>query len=47
VIAYRPQRATRSSGSRLPDRQYALLERLGFDRDGGEVIAPTPGGLAT
>jgi phenylalanyl-tRNA synthetase beta chain len=42
VIAYRPERADALIGvATAPDEQYALLGRLGFDRDGGNVIVPT------
>ena len=42
VIAYRPERADAVIGIETPpERQYALLERLGYDRDGGSVLAPT------
>ena len=30
-----------------PERQYAILERLGFDRRDGEVVSPRPGAPAT
>src|SRR5262249_56566748 len=42
VIPFRPQRADEVNGVETPaDDQYALLGRLGFDRDNGAVIAPT------
>jgi phenylalanyl-tRNA synthetase beta chain len=42
VIRYRPERADAVIGLETPaDDQYALLTRLGFDRDDGSVVAPT------
>ena len=42
VIPFRPERADEVNGVETPaDDQYALLGRLGFDRDNGAVIAPT------
>jgi phenylalanyl-tRNA synthetase beta chain len=42
MIAYRPGRADQLIGvSTPPDDQYALLERLGFERRDGSVVAPT------
>jgi phenylalanyl-tRNA synthetase beta chain len=42
VIRFRPERADEVNGVETPaDDQYALLGRLGFDRDDGAVIAPT------
>ena len=42
VISFRPARADEVIGiDTPPDEQYALLERLGFDRRGDEVVAPT------
>jgi phenylalanyl-tRNA synthetase beta chain len=42
LIAYRPERADTVTGVVTPpDDQYALLGRLGFDRDDGSVVAPT------
>jgi phenylalanyl-tRNA synthetase beta chain len=42
VIAYRPERADAVTGVATPPAdQYALLERLGFDRRDGAVVAPT------
>jgi phenylalanyl-tRNA synthetase beta chain len=42
VIAYRPERADAVTGVVTPpDDQYALLGRLGFERDGGSVVVPT------
>ncbi|HEY7398420.1 MAG TPA: phenylalanine--tRNA ligase subunit beta [Gaiellaceae bacterium] len=42
VIAYRPERADAVTGIETPPAdQYRLLERLGFDRDDGSVLAPT------
>jgi phenylalanyl-tRNA synthetase beta chain len=42
VIAYRPERADHVIGiETAPDRQYALLEKLGYDHDGADVVAPT------
>jgi phenylalanyl-tRNA synthetase beta chain len=41
-IAYRPERADEVIGiATPPERQYELLQRLGFDRDGATVITPT------
>jgi phenylalanyl-tRNA synthetase beta chain len=41
-IAYRPQRADAVSGVDTPEQeQYALLGRLGFDRDDETVVVPT------
>ncbi len=42
VIRFRPARADEVIGIETPpEEQYALLERLGFDRQGDEVVAPT------
>jgi phenylalanyl-tRNA synthetase beta chain len=42
VIRYRPERADAVIGlETLADDQYALLGRLGFERDDGSVVAPT------
>jgi phenylalanyl-tRNA synthetase beta chain len=42
VISYRPDRADAVTGvATPPDDQYALLARLGFERDGGSVVVPT------
>jgi phenylalanyl-tRNA synthetase beta chain len=42
VIAYRPERADAVTGVATPaDVQYALLGRLGFERDDGNVVVPT------
>jgi phenylalanyl-tRNA synthetase beta chain len=42
VIPYRPNRADELLGiETAPADQYAILERLGFGRDGDNVIAPT------
>ena len=42
VIPYRPERADAVIGVATPPAdQYALLERLGFDRRDGDVAAPT------
>ena len=42
VIRFRPARADEVIGIETPAaEQYALLERLGFDRHGDEVVAPT------
>ncbi len=42
VIAFRPERADEVIGiATPPERQYAILDRLGFDRKEGEVVAPT------
>jgi phenylalanyl-tRNA synthetase beta chain len=41
-VVYRPQRADSVNGLETPEAdQYALLGRLGFDRDDGEVVVPT------
>ena len=41
VIPYRPERADAVIGIETPsDDQYALLEKLGYGRDGGSVVAP-------
>jgi phenylalanyl-tRNA synthetase beta chain len=41
-VSYRPQRADAVSGLDTPEQeQYALLGRLGFDRDDGTVVVPT------
>jgi len=41
-VSYRPQRADAVSGLETPEQeQYALLDRLGFDRDDGTVVVPT------
>ena len=41
-IAFRPERADALIGIETPpERQYAILARLGFDRRDGEVVAPT------
>jgi len=41
-VAYRPQRADAVIGLETPEKeQYALLGRLGFDRDDGTVVVPT------
>ncbi|HEY3962505.1 MAG TPA: phenylalanine--tRNA ligase subunit beta, partial [Gaiellaceae bacterium] len=41
-IAYRPERADEVIGiATSPERQYELLQRLGFDRENGTVVAPT------
>jgi phenylalanyl-tRNA synthetase beta chain len=41
-VSYRPQRADAVSGLDTPEQeQYALLGRLGFDRDDGTVLVPT------
>jgi phenylalanyl-tRNA synthetase beta chain len=42
VIRFRPERADAVTGLETPpEDQYALLGRLGFDRDDGSVVAPT------
>jgi phenylalanyl-tRNA synthetase beta chain len=42
VVRYRPERADAVIGLETPaDDQYALLGRLGFDRDDGSVVVPT------
>ena len=42
VVRYRPERADAVIGLETPaDDQYALLGRLGFDRDDGKVVVPT------
>ena len=42
VIAFRPERADEVIGiATPPERQFAILDRLGFDRREGEVVAPT------
>ena len=43
VIAFRPERADALIGVETPpERQYAILDHLGFDRrDSGEVVVPT------
>ena len=42
MIAFRPERADAVIGiATPPERQYAILDRLGFDRQDGEVVAPT------
>jgi phenylalanyl-tRNA synthetase beta chain len=42
VIAFRPERADEVIGiATAPERQYAILGRLGFDREDVEVVAPT------
>ncbi len=42
VIGFRPERADEVIGIATPaERQYAILDRLGFDRKGDEVVAPT------
>jgi phenylalanyl-tRNA synthetase beta chain len=42
VIRFRPERADAVIGLETPaDNQYALLGRLGFDRDDSSVVAPT------
>ncbi len=42
-LVFRPERADALIGvETAPDRQYAILDRLGFDRrGGGEVVVPT------
>jgi phenylalanyl-tRNA synthetase beta chain len=42
VIPYRPRRADQVIGiETAADRQYGLLEKLGYEADGDDVIAPT------
>ncbi|HUK45742.1 MAG TPA: phenylalanine--tRNA ligase subunit beta [Gaiellaceae bacterium] len=42
VVRFRPERADAVIGVATPaEQQLALLERLGFDRSGDEVVAPT------
>ena len=42
IVTYRPERADAVIGLETPaDDQYALLGRLGFDRDDGSVVVPT------
>ena len=42
VVAFRPAKADALIGvETAPERQYALLGRLGFDRDGDSVVVPT------
>ncbi len=42
VILFRPQRADALIGVATPaERQYAILDSLGFDRSDGDVVAPT------
>jgi phenylalanyl-tRNA synthetase beta chain len=42
VVPYRPERADAVIGIETPaDDQYALLRRLGFDHDDGNVVVPT------
>jgi phenylalanyl-tRNA synthetase beta chain len=42
VIRFRPERADQVIGvETAPDRQYRLLEKLGYDADGENVVAPT------
>jgi phenylalanyl-tRNA synthetase beta chain len=42
VVRYRPDRADAVIGlETAPAEQYAILRRLGFDRDGEDVTAPT------
>jgi phenylalanyl-tRNA synthetase beta chain len=42
VVVFRPERADEVIGlATPPDRQYALLERLGFERSGDAVVVPT------
>jgi phenylalanyl-tRNA synthetase beta chain len=42
VIEFRPEQADALIGvATPPERQYELLDRLGFDRENGEVVAPT------
>jgi phenylalanyl-tRNA synthetase beta chain len=42
VIRFRPERADEVIGvATAPETQFALLERLGFDREGDHVVAPT------
>src|SRR3954469_23495819 len=42
AVGYRPERADAVIGIETPaNEQYALLGRLGFERDGGKVVVPT------
>ncbi len=42
VVSYRPERADAVIGvETAPKEQYALLERLGFERRKGDVVVPT------
>jgi len=42
VVRFRPSRTDAVIGVETPpERQYAILGRLGFDHRGGEVVAPT------
>ena len=42
VVAYRPAKADALIGVETePERQFALLGRLGFERDGDNVVVPT------
>jgi phenylalanyl-tRNA synthetase beta chain len=42
VVTFRPTKADALIGIETPpERQYALLDRLGFERKGGEVVVPT------
>jgi phenylalanyl-tRNA synthetase beta chain len=42
VVRYRPERADALIGVETPpERQYGLLERLGFERRGEDVVVPT------
>jgi phenylalanyl-tRNA synthetase beta chain len=42
VIRFRPERADQVIGiATEPDRQHQLLEKLGYDADGENVVAPT------
>ncbi len=42
MIRYRPERADEVNGVATPaEQQYAILGRLGFDREDGSVVAPT------
>ena len=42
VVRFRPERADALIGIETPpERQYALLGRLGFERDGENVVVPT------
>jgi phenylalanyl-tRNA synthetase beta chain len=42
VVRYRPERADAVIGIETPaDDQHALLGRLGFDRDDGNIVVPT------
>jgi phenylalanyl-tRNA synthetase beta chain len=42
VVRFRPERADALIGVETPpERQYAILESLGFDRIDGEVVVPT------